>query len=137
MHLACRNLSLSWSGRTNAALADISHSFSPGVTGLVGANGSGKSSLIALLSGAVTPSAGAVQRQGRVGLLRQRLDPSEPIASVFGVEPEPRALRGALLVVSHDNSFLQAIGIEREIRLQPSQSQGSANSTELPSGSRM
>jgi len=44
-------------------------------TGLVGRNGAGKTTLLRLLTGELAPAAGWVGRSGRVGLLRQSLQP--------------------------------------------------------------
>src|SRR5690606_41134182 len=52
--------------------------------GLVGRNGVGKSTLIRLVLGELTPSAGSVRVTGRVGVLRQAALPS-PGASVAEV----------------------------------------------------
>jgi ATPase subunit of ABC transporter with duplicated ATPase domains len=40
-------------------------------TGLVGRNGVGKSTLLGLVTGALQPASGSVERSGRIGLLRQ------------------------------------------------------------------
>ncbi|MBP7703902.1 MAG: ABC-F family ATP-binding cassette domain-containing protein [Caulobacter sp.] len=50
-------------------------------TGLVGRNGVGKTTLLRLLTGEQAPAAGAIGRAGRVGVLRQTLQPP-PGASV-------------------------------------------------------
>ena len=42
---------------------------------------------------------------------------SHPLDSIEAVEAGLRAFDGALLVVSHDESFLKAIGITRRIHL--------------------
>jgi ATPase subunit of ABC transporter with duplicated ATPase domains len=44
-------------------------------TGLVGANGVGKSTLLAIVAGERAPAAGAIARNGRIGVLRQTLNP--------------------------------------------------------------
>ena len=41
------------------------------------------------------------------------------IASIESVEAGLRAFDGALLVVSHDEAFLDEIGIERRVELRP------------------
>ena len=159
---------------------------------LTGANGVGKSTLLRIISGDLTPGAGEVQRaDGRIAYLSQRLDLLDPaptvaeclassapslshtrrmhllaqflfrgdrihlpvsalsggerlratLACVLFAEPAPQLLlldepnnnldlvsvaqlesalnayRGAFVVVSHDERFLEAIGIERRLRL--------------------
>src|SRR5689334_15321138 len=49
-------------------------------TGLVGANGVGKSSLLAILAGERAAHAGSLSRTGRVGMLRQTLEPPPSVA---------------------------------------------------------
>ncbi len=53
------------------------------------------------------------------------------------IESVLRAYRGAVLVVSHDETFLKEIGITKVLRLHPDHKKGSANSIELPDGSRI
>jgi ABC-2 type transport system ATP-binding protein len=52
-----------WYGDT-VALADVSFSVPPGVTGLLGHNGAGKSTALKLCGGFTTPSAGRVRVLG-------------------------------------------------------------------------
>ncbi|MBU7600659.1 ATP-binding cassette domain-containing protein [Streptomyces sp. P38-E01] len=52
---------------------DLSVSFGSGRTGLVGDNGTGKSTLLRLLTGELTPSAGTVRASGELGRLPQDL----------------------------------------------------------------
>ncbi|MES2032823.1 MAG: ABC-F family ATP-binding cassette domain-containing protein [Pseudomonadota bacterium] len=56
-------------------------------TGLVGRNGAGKTTLLRLLAGEQAPVAGAIGRVGRVGLLRQTLQPpaGATVADLLGV----------------------------------------------------
>jgi ATPase subunit of ABC transporter with duplicated ATPase domains len=159
---------------------------------LTGANGVGKSTLLRIVSGDLTPAAGEVQRaDGRIAYLSQRLDLLDPertvaqclassapslshtrrmhllaqflfrgdrihlpvsalsggerlratLACVLFAEPAPQLLlldeptnnldlvsvaqlesalnayRGAFVVVSHDERFLDAIGVQRRLRL--------------------
>lgn len=53
---------------------------------VAGANGTGKSSLLRLLAGLLAPFAGAVEREGAVGLLDERpaLDPHLPLTKALG-----------------------------------------------------
>jgi ATPase subunit of ABC transporter with duplicated ATPase domains len=66
----------------------------PGRTGLVGANGSGKSALLRLLAGELVPAGGSVQVAGSLGHLRQdlTLDAHLPVDEVLGVARARRAL---------------------------------------------
>ncbi|MEP2781068.1 MAG: ABC-F family ATP-binding cassette domain-containing protein [Pseudoruegeria sp.] len=84
--LSCTNLSAFRSDRS-AVLNKITHNFSPGLTGLVGANGCGKTTLLTLLSGKVTPEAGQVSSVGQIALQRQNLPEGQRVVDVFGVGP--------------------------------------------------
>ena len=57
------------------ALMDISCTFTPGLTGIVGTNGVGKSTLVKLLAGLIAPTSGAIQAIGPTGMV-QPLDAS-------------------------------------------------------------
>jgi ATPase subunit of ABC transporter with duplicated ATPase domains len=79
---------LSWHTPDNTPIIDnLTLTFGPEKTGLVGRNGTGKSTLLRLMSGALTPSAGIVTRPASVGLLQQNVDhdKSATIADLFGV----------------------------------------------------
>ncbi len=66
------DLSFSWpNGRR--VLSDLSASFAPGRTGLIGVNGAGKSTLLRLIAGQLRPSSGSVTVTGDVGYLPQNL----------------------------------------------------------------
>lgn len=89
---------LSWSTPEGAAvLDDVSLTFGPERTGLVGANGAGKSTLLKLVEGALQPRAGAVSVTGRLGVLRQSVQPraEETVADLFGVADALEVLRRA------------------------------------------
>lgn len=60
-------------------------SFRPEKTGLVGRNGVGKTTLLKIISGLLSPSAGSVTVEGTVALIRQMLDveQGETIADLF------------------------------------------------------
>ncbi len=65
----------------------ISAHFSPGWTGIVGANGVGKSTLLQLLAGGLHPDRGEVQRvptEALVHLCPQVCDPEHPPAAIEG-----------------------------------------------------
>ncbi|WIY51776.1 ABC-F family ATP-binding cassette domain-containing protein [Devosia sp. YIM 151766] len=72
-------------GRTLFSNLDLS--FGPGRTGLVGRNGVGKTTLLRLITGELTPAAGTISVSGRIGMLRQQVQPvpGETIADLFGV----------------------------------------------------
>ena len=67
--------------------SNLDLSFGPGRTGLVGRNGVGKTTLFRLIAGELSPALGAVSVTGRIGVLRQELQPGEDetIADRFGV----------------------------------------------------
>jgi ATPase subunit of ABC transporter with duplicated ATPase domains len=80
-------------------LVDVDLHLGPGWTGVVGANGEGKSTLLSLLIGELVPTAGTVTVDG-VGLVLcgQNVDRPEPhvLALAESFEPGAFALRGRL-----------------------------------------
>lgn len=66
---------------------NLTLSFGAERTGLVGRNGVGKSTLLRLILGEATPSAGRVAVRGRLGVLRQALapPPGATVADLLGV----------------------------------------------------
>jgi len=79
-------LSFAWpNGRR--VLDGLSAAFSPGRTGLIGVNGAGKSTVLALIAGRLRPSSGSVTVTGDVGYLPQTLtlDADARVASLLGI----------------------------------------------------
>ena len=64
--------------------SDLNLVFGPRRTGIVGRNGTGKSTLLRLIAGALTPQQGELRVSGRVSMLRQVFDPGETVADLFG-----------------------------------------------------
>jgi ATPase subunit of ABC transporter with duplicated ATPase domains len=91
--LVGQHLCFSWPSGA-VVLEDLQFSFPGGVTGLVGRNGVGKSTLLRVLAGELQPSAGSLTRPDRVGYLPQQLvlDWVRTVASVLGVEQVLSAL---------------------------------------------
>ncbi|TNC09060.1 ABC-F family ATP-binding cassette domain-containing protein [Methylobacterium terricola] len=91
-------LNVTWSAPDGrAVLSDLSVTFGPERTGVVGRNGAGKSTLLGLLAGRLRPSCGSVVRDGTVALLRQfaSLAPDETVADLFGASAGLALLRRA------------------------------------------
>ncbi|MFZ5735399.1 MAG: ATP-binding cassette domain-containing protein, partial [Pseudomonadota bacterium] len=78
-------------------LTDLDLSFARERTGLVGRNGVGKSTLLAVIAGERAASAGTVTIDGRIALLRQAAQPrpSETAADLFGAGAALALLRKA------------------------------------------
>ncbi len=79
---------LSWHSPTNDPLfTDLSLTFGPRRTGLVGRNGTGKTTLLRLIAGELTPSAGRITAPPSIGFLRQNPERATgaTIADLFGV----------------------------------------------------
>jgi ATPase subunit of ABC transporter with duplicated ATPase domains len=68
-------------------LSHLDLSFAAERTGLVGRNGVGKTTLLRLITGELTPQTGTVTTSGRVAVLRQSVQPrpDETVADLFGV----------------------------------------------------
>lgn len=88
------DVSFSWPDGT-AALDHISAAFGTGRTGLVGANGTGKSTLLKLVTGELTPVAGTVTTNGAVDYLPQNLvlTTEATVSDLLGVTDKLDALR--------------------------------------------
>jgi len=89
---------LTWSTPTGHTLFSHLHlAFGPERAGLVGRNGVGKTTLLRLIAGELRPLAGRVSVHGRVGFLRQTVQPrpQESIADLFGVAREWKRLQRA------------------------------------------
>ncbi|MHB2264111.1 ABC-F family ATP-binding cassette domain-containing protein [Aliihoeflea sp. PC F10.4] len=81
-------------GRTLFENLDLS--FSTERIGLVGRNGAGKSSLLAILAGYAAPSSGAVSRDGVVRMLSQRVGEKDAtLVSLFGIAEQLAAIERA------------------------------------------
>ncbi|MEH1012281.1 ABC transporter ATP-binding protein [Micromonospora sp. CPCC 206060] len=84
--IATQSLTKTYGGRVTA-LADLTVSVAPGIVGLVGANGAGKSTFIKIMLGLIAPTSGTVRVLG--------LDPTTDPAAVrarVGYMPEHDAL---------------------------------------------
>lgn len=79
---------LAWSTPDGRPLfSNLDLSFGPERAGLVGRNGVGKTTLLKLVAGTLTPLAGSVAVQGRLAVLRQtvQVGPEQTVADLFGV----------------------------------------------------
>jgi ATPase subunit of ABC transporter with duplicated ATPase domains len=78
-------------------LDNLTLAFGPERTGLVGRNGVGKTTLLRVILGELQPTSGAVSVRGRLGVLRQALQPppGATVAELMGVA-EPLARLGRL-----------------------------------------
>ncbi|MFJ5215544.1 ABC-F family ATP-binding cassette domain-containing protein [Streptomyces sp. NPDC088354] len=92
--LTCSALSFHWPDGT-PVLDGISLTAGPGRTGLVGANGTGKSTLLRLLAGRLRPTGGSVTAGGRVGYLPQNLtlETTLRVDQALGIDGRRAALR--------------------------------------------
>ncbi|MGW4347939.1 ABC-F family ATP-binding cassette domain-containing protein [Streptomyces sp. NPDC004690] len=70
--ITCTALSFAWPDGTSV-FSGLDIAFGPGRTGLVGVNGTGKSTLLKLIAGELTPSDGVIRVAGEVGCLPQNV----------------------------------------------------------------
>ncbi|MBL1069032.1 ABC-F family ATP-binding cassette domain-containing protein [Streptomyces sp. 7-21] len=93
IHISCTNLSFSWPDGT-PVFDGFDLAVGPGRTGLIGLNGTGKSTLLRLIAGELTPASGTVRVAGEVGYLPQNLtlDTSRTVAEVLGIDRRRAAL---------------------------------------------
>jgi len=91
--LSTSDLTFTWPDGT-PALEGLDLAAGPGRHGLVGANGTGKSTLLRLLAGELTPTSGSVAVDGSVAYLPQDpgADPELQVDAVLGIADIRRAL---------------------------------------------
>ena len=89
----CSRLGFAWPDG-DAVFADLDLVFPDGLTGLIGRNGEGKSTLLRILIGELGPTSGHVVRPDVVGYLPQQLplDVDRPVAELLGVAERLAAL---------------------------------------------
>ena len=70
--VVCSDLTFAWPDG-DPVLSGLTVSFGPGRTGLVGVNGTGKSTLFRLIAGELRPASGTVRTEGTIGYLPQAI----------------------------------------------------------------
>lgn len=109
------DLTFTWPDGT-PVLDHLTATFPAGRTGLTGANGTGKSTLLRILAGELSPTAEHLSVPGSVGYLPQRLtlDTDATVADLLGV----RAVLDALARIEHgstDPADFDAVGDDWDI----------------------
>ena len=86
MPISLNNVSLEWPNGS-PCFSDLNAIFSSHLTGLIGDNGSGKTSLIRVILGELQPSTGSVERPSKIAYLPQDLglQLDTTISDVFGI----------------------------------------------------
>ncbi|MDR2930406.1 MAG: ATP-binding cassette domain-containing protein [Propionibacteriaceae bacterium] len=99
------------------ALSDLTVTFSTGRTGLVGDNGSGKTTILRLIAGQLTPTRGHIDVHGDIAYLPQMVisQPGSTLADLLGVSPKLAALR-AIEAGSVDTKLFDLVGDDWNIR---------------------
>ena len=113
--VVCSNLCFAWPDGT-PVLDGLSFAVGDGRTGLVAPNGAGKSALLKLIVGELTPSAGSVAVDGTLGYLPQTLPfaAERTVSEVLGIAPVIAAL-DALADGDADAAVFTAIGDDWDV----------------------
>ncbi|GAB3545317.1 ATPase subunit of ABC transporter with duplicated ATPase domains [Actinopolyspora lacussalsi] len=111
----CAAVSFEWPDGT-VVLHDLDWSVAAGRTGVVGSNGTGKSTLLELITGGLSPRSGTVRTSGELGYLPQRLtfDETARVADALGVTARLAALRTIEAGEAREEHFT-ALGEEWDI----------------------
>ena len=89
----CSSVGFAWPDG-QVVFDDLDLTFPDGLTGLIGRNGGGKSTLLRILTGELPPTSGSVLRPALVGYLPQQLtlEVDRPVAELLGVADRLAAL---------------------------------------------
>ncbi len=100
------NISFAWPDGS-LVVRDLTASFNSGRTGLVGANGTGKTTLLRLIAGELAAGSGSITTDGQVGYLPQRLTlrTDATVAGLLGVHDRLAALRAIESGDAHSRHF--------------------------------
>src|SRR5215467_9947119 len=101
--VTCSGLSFAWPDGT-AVFTDFSLAIGPGRTGLVGNNGSNKSTLLRLIAGELAPAAGSVSVAGDLGYVPQNVTLGAPEATVADALEIERTLAAVQAIEAEDAS---------------------------------
>lgn len=130
--LLLSDLSFSWPDG-EPAVSGLDLAFPSGRVGLVGLNGTGKSTLLRLIAGELVPNSGSVNVSGEVGYLHQdiTMDPSVRVDDILGIrnlrnslhriefgdgnESDFAAVEGRWDIEEHAVSTLHRLGLERVV----------------------
>ena len=106
--IVCDDLSLSWPDGT-VVLSHLALALDAGRTGLIGRNGTGKSTLLRLVAGELAPTSGSVSVAGDVGRLPQTLtlQTHRTVADLVGVA----AVRDAIAAVERGEVTGNALAV--------------------------
>ncbi|WP_232666161.1 ABC-F family ATP-binding cassette domain-containing protein [Pseudonocardia sp. TRM90224] len=106
--VVCRALSFAWPDGA-PVINGLDVTFDTGRTGLVGDNGTGKSTLLRLVAGLLTPTSGTVVTAGEVGYLAQTLPlrTGATVSDLLGITAKRRAIAA---VEAGDVSAIDEVG---------------------------
>ncbi len=109
------NISFAWPDGS-LVVRDLTASFNSGRTGLVGANGTGKTTLLRLIAGELAAGSGSITTDGQVGYLPQRLTlrTDATVAGLLGVHDRLAALRAIESGDAHPRHF-EALGDDWDV----------------------
>lgn len=94
---------------------DLTFTFSHSKTGLVGRNGTGKTTLVKLIRGELTPKSGNIQVAGKIGYVPQNpiVQPTMTVAGLLGIEQKLAALQRIKQggIATQDFTVLNALSV--------------------------
>lgn len=124
-----RDVAFDWPDGTTA-LAGITATFGTGRTGLIGANGTGKSTLLRLIAGELLPTTGTVGSAGEAAYLPQTLSlrVDSTVSDLLGVRDQVDAL-AAIEAGSTDPANFDIVGDDWDVNARAEQLLGEAGLT--------